>query len=664
MRNLLLVLGVYHLGLGLLMVVAPGTFFEEFATYGVQNDHYIRDNATINLAFGVALFVAAGRPAWRAPVLAVIGLQYAFHVINHAFDVSETDPDWQGPFALVSLALARGADRLALAAGGDRAMKVLVAGGTGAVGRPLVRQLEEAGHEVVAASRSSESAPMDALDAASVNEAVGAARPEVIVNQLTAIPDPIDPRKMEQQFEPTNRLRREGTANLMAAAREHGVRRVISQSIAFAYAPTGAGAWTEEDRLFTEAGEIVRAVEVARAADARSRRRRGRRAALRLLLRAGHHLRVRRRTAEAVRKRQFPIIGKGTGVFSFIHIDDAASATVAALERGAPGIYNVVDDDPAPLREYLPVLAEALGAKRPFRVPKFVGRLAAGPHGRPLRDDPAAGVEREGQARARLAAALAELAPGLPRGAGLGALGPEPARCHDLGRGLLGRRLDPLPSPPRAPARRRMRSMASSATAEGLLGQLADFLDQAAALVPQRGGLALEPLGALLRVGRELLRLAARPLEAPSACERERAVISAADSCACLRIALVSWPTSSRAFCTMPSRVWVFSSASTCARAPSGARRPAAVVAAQHDRETGRLLHGPEDIQASARRVQRDRHEDRRQEDHQHPDRHQHARLDHVADRRRSRSRARRSRRRPSARRGSRRPPEVPDPGR
>jgi hypothetical protein len=105
MRALLIALGVYHLGLGLLMMFAPGTFFEEFAAYGVQNDHYIRDNATINLAFGVGLVIAAGRPAWRVPVLAVVGLQYAFHVVNHVFDVSETDPDWQGPFAVVSLAL-------------------------------------------------------------------------------------------------------------------------------------------------------------------------------------------------------------------------------------------------------------------------------------------------------------------------------------------------------------------------------------------------------------------------------------------------------------------------------------------------------------------------------------------------------------------------------
>jgi nucleoside-diphosphate-sugar epimerase len=257
-------------------------------------------------------------------------------------------------------------------------MKVLVAGGTGAVGRPLVRQLEEAGHEAVAVGRSSKPVAMDALDAESVREAVAAARPEAIVNQLTAIPDPIDPRKMAQQFEPTNRLRREGTANLMAAAKEYGVRRAVAQSIAFAYAPTGGGAWTEEDRLFTEAGEIVGAVEALERQTLDTEGVEG------IVLRYGFFYGPGTTyapdggTAETVRKRQFPIIGKGTGVFSFIHVEDAAAATVAALEHGAPGIYNVVDDDPAPVREYLPVLAEVLGAKRPFRIPKFVGRLAAG----------------------------------------------------------------------------------------------------------------------------------------------------------------------------------------------------------------------------------------------------------------------------------------------
>ena len=105
MRTLLLLLGIYHLGLGLLMFFAPGTFFEEFANYGVQNDHYIRDNATVNLAFVVGLLLAMGRPSWRVPMLVVVGVQYGFHVINHVFDAGETDPGWQGPFAVVSLAL-------------------------------------------------------------------------------------------------------------------------------------------------------------------------------------------------------------------------------------------------------------------------------------------------------------------------------------------------------------------------------------------------------------------------------------------------------------------------------------------------------------------------------------------------------------------------------
>ena len=105
MRNLLIFLGIYHLALGLLMVVAPGTFFEELASYGVQNDHYIRDNATIYLALGIAFLVAAGRPSWRLPVLALAGLQYVLHVINHAFDVSETEPSWHGPANLIGLAL-------------------------------------------------------------------------------------------------------------------------------------------------------------------------------------------------------------------------------------------------------------------------------------------------------------------------------------------------------------------------------------------------------------------------------------------------------------------------------------------------------------------------------------------------------------------------------
>jgi nucleoside-diphosphate-sugar epimerase len=256
-------------------------------------------------------------------------------------------------------------------------VKVLIAGGTGAVGRPLVRQLREGGHEPVPVGRSSEPVAMDALDAASVREAVAAIRPEAIVNQLTAIPHTVKPRQAEKAFEPTNRLRREGTANLMAAAREHGVRRVVAQSFGLGYAPTDGGAWTEEDPLYTASERFAAAEDL-------ERQTLGTDGVEGVALRYGFFygpgtsFAPDGAIAKAIRKRQFPIIGEGTGIFCFVHVEDAASAAVAALERGAPGIYNVVDDDPAEMREFVPVLAEALGAKPPRRVPKLIARLVAG----------------------------------------------------------------------------------------------------------------------------------------------------------------------------------------------------------------------------------------------------------------------------------------------
>jgi nucleoside-diphosphate-sugar epimerase len=217
----------------------------------------------------------------------------------------------------------------------------------------------------------------NALDGKSVHSLVGATRPDVIVNQLTAIPDPINPRKMEREFEPTNRLRREATAHLVAAAGDHGVRRVISQSVAFAYAPTGSGEWTEDDPLTDD-------TEIARALASLEQQTLGTPDVEGLVLRYGFFYGPGTTyasdgaTAKMARKRQFPIIGRGEGRFPFIHVDDAAAATVRALDHGGPGIYNVVDDDPAPLREFVPALAEALGAKPPRRVPVWVARLAAG----------------------------------------------------------------------------------------------------------------------------------------------------------------------------------------------------------------------------------------------------------------------------------------------
>jgi 2-alkyl-3-oxoalkanoate reductase len=270
-------------------------------------------------------------------------------------------------------------------------VRVLVAGASGVIGGPLVRQLVAAGHEVTGTTSSpartgaieaagARPATCDALDSAAVSATVAAARPEVVVNELTRLPREYNPRTVD--YEPTNRVRREGGKNLLEAARSAGVRRFVTQSIAFIYAPEGPRVLDEDARPWTEAPggfrdgvatllEHERAVVEADGLDG-------------LVLRYGQfygpgtYFAPDGSIARRVAKRQFPIIGPGEGVFSFIHTDDAAGATAAAVERGAAGIYNVTDDEPAPLREWLPVYADALGARPPFRIPTFVGRIFGG----------------------------------------------------------------------------------------------------------------------------------------------------------------------------------------------------------------------------------------------------------------------------------------------
>jgi 2-alkyl-3-oxoalkanoate reductase len=272
-------------------------------------------------------------------------------------------------------------------------MRVFVAGASGAIGRSLVPQLVAAGHEVTGSTRSEERAEAlrtagarevvcDALDAEALRAAVAEAAPEVVIHQLTALPDRFDPRDDEMYY-PTNRLRSEGTRNLIEAARAAGARRLVWQSIAFAYAPAAQPeVMDEEARLALRApppfGDGVRTIDEMEHAVVGAEGFEG------LVLRygwfygPGTYYADDGSVARDVRKRRFPVIGKGTGLFSFVHVDDAASATVAAVERGAPGIYNVVDDDPAPQREWLPAYAEAIGAKKPLRVPVWVARLVVG----------------------------------------------------------------------------------------------------------------------------------------------------------------------------------------------------------------------------------------------------------------------------------------------
>jgi 2-alkyl-3-oxoalkanoate reductase len=271
-------------------------------------------------------------------------------------------------------------------------VKVFVAGASGAIGRPLVRQLLAAGHEVTGTTRRHDRAEeirvagatavvCDVFDRPALDAAVEAAAPDAVVNQLTSLPQDYNPRKATF-YEATNRVRREGGRNLLEASGAAGVRRFLTQSIAFLYAPEGDWVKDEEARPFVEApghfGSAVKTMleherEVTESPDFAG-----------LVLRYGQfygpgtYFAPSGHLGREVRRRRFPIVGPGTGTFSFLHVEDAAAATLAALERGEAGVYNVVDDEPARLSEWLPVYADALGAKVPRRVPVWLAKLVAG----------------------------------------------------------------------------------------------------------------------------------------------------------------------------------------------------------------------------------------------------------------------------------------------
>jgi nucleoside-diphosphate-sugar epimerase len=268
-------------------------------------------------------------------------------------------------------------------------MRVFVTGATGAIGTRLVPQLAERGHEVIGTSRSAEKAGrlrahgaepvvLDVLDRDAVREAVLAARPDAIVHQATALAGMSDLKHFDRAFAETNRLRTEGTDALLAAATEAGVRRFVAQSYAgWPYARDGGPVKTEEDPLdptpvpaMSETLAAMRHLEEAVVGAGGLALRYG-----------GFYGSPDDAQLELVRKRRLPIVGDGGGIWSFVHLEDAAAATVLALERGEPGIYNVVDDEPAPVREWLPALAATIGAKPPRRVPPWLARFLAGEAG-------------------------------------------------------------------------------------------------------------------------------------------------------------------------------------------------------------------------------------------------------------------------------------------
>jgi nucleoside-diphosphate-sugar epimerase len=268
-------------------------------------------------------------------------------------------------------------------------MRVFVAGASGAIGTRLVPQLLDRGHEVIGTSRSPRSAErlralgaepimLDLLDARAVRQAVLETEPDAIVHQATALADVRFSKNLDRTFAQTNRLRREGTDALLAAALKAGVPRFVAQSFAnFRYAREGGPVKTEDDPLDSTPVEPMRETSAAMTYLDEAVTASGG-----IALRYGSFYGAPNDgLLEPVRKRQFPIVGNGGGVSSFIHLDDAAGATVLALEHDGPAIYNIVDDEPAPVREWLPVLANALGAKPPRNFPVWLARPVAGEAG-------------------------------------------------------------------------------------------------------------------------------------------------------------------------------------------------------------------------------------------------------------------------------------------
>ena len=272
-------------------------------------------------------------------------------------------------------------------------MRVFVAGATGAIGRPLVQMLVQAGHETFGLARSNAAAKQvrrlgatpvsaDALDREALVAAIAEVRPEAVVHQLTAIPQALDPKRIDVQFELTNRLRTEGTRNLLEGWRAAGGRLFVAESIAFAYDPEGEGLrtehhplWRRPPRTFEDILAAVRDLE-AQVGDAGG-----------AVLRYGHLYGTGTRlagdggTTGQVRQGRFPVVGSGGAVFSFTHVEDAAGAAVRAVEAGARGVFNIVDDDPAPACEWLPELARQLAAPAPGQVPVAQALEAVGEWG-------------------------------------------------------------------------------------------------------------------------------------------------------------------------------------------------------------------------------------------------------------------------------------------
>lgn len=272
-------------------------------------------------------------------------------------------------------------------------MRVFLAGASGVIGRRLVERLLGAGHEITALARSDEKAAAlrergvepaiaDALDGDALRAVVLAARPEVVVNQLTALPANLDPRKYERDLAATSRLRRAAGPVLASAAAQAGARRIVAQSVSFMLDPSGPWIQDEDAPVYRNPPgplrEAVAAMTTLEQATLNTPGVEG------VVLRYGFFYGDGQfsrdgATARDVRRRRLPVVGSGKGRFSFVHVDDAADATLRALDHGSPGIYNITDDEPALQRDWVREIAAITGAPKPLRVPLWLARLAAGP---------------------------------------------------------------------------------------------------------------------------------------------------------------------------------------------------------------------------------------------------------------------------------------------
>jgi nucleoside-diphosphate-sugar epimerase len=265
-------------------------------------------------------------------------------------------------------------------------MHVFIAGGTGAIGTRLIPQLVERGHRVTATTRDpaklaalrrlgADAVVVDGLDGAAVGEAVASAAPDAVVHQMSSLAGKLDPKHFDRSFALTNRLRTQGLDHLVAAAQATGVQHIVAQSFT-GWPNIRSGGWVkdEEDPLDPEPPKAQReSLAAIRYLEETVQKEDGT-----VLRYGGFYGDASDAMIPLVRKRQFPLVGGGTGYTSWVHLDDAASATVLALEQGARGIFNIVDDEPAPASEWLPYLADCVGAKPPLRLPVWAARLAAG----------------------------------------------------------------------------------------------------------------------------------------------------------------------------------------------------------------------------------------------------------------------------------------------